>query len=109
MAVVAVTRPNAIVCGDEPLAPNPCPANPERLHNPSPQGYSAWHGWAEAMGKTHRLEVCTDEAHRATNTIYFTSRCVPLDQLPEAQTPLFHGDGPTEEGVETCDAFSCMT
>lgn len=36
--------------------------------------------------------------------VYFNSRAVPLMEIPEAETPLFDGDG-----VETCDAFSCFT
>lgn len=56
--------------------------------------------------KTVELETLLNErrAMLGKDTVYFNSRCVPLVQLTEAQTPLFHG-----EGVETCDAFSCMT
>lgn len=40
-------------------------ANPEpvicpqaHLHTPCPQGYLAWHEWAEKMAKTHQQRQC---------------------------------------------------
>lgn len=29
-----------------------------KLHTPSPEGYLAWHEWAEKKSKTHRQERC---------------------------------------------------
>jgi hypothetical protein len=33
-----------------------CPTR--SLHTEGPDGYSAWHDWAEEMDKTHRQELC---------------------------------------------------
>lgn len=29
-------------------------------HTPSPDGYQAWHEWAEKMSKTHRARRCAE-------------------------------------------------
>jgi len=36
--------------------PEPCPNADE--HTPSPDGYLAWHAWADEMAKTHRSTRC---------------------------------------------------
>lgn len=28
------------------------------LHTPCPDGYLAWHAWADKMGKTHKTRKC---------------------------------------------------
>jgi hypothetical protein len=36
--------------------PRPCPR--ADLHTPAPEGYLAWHEWAEAMSHAHRQRAC---------------------------------------------------
>lgn len=39
------------------VVPNPdCPEADK--HTPCPEGYIAWHRWAEEMSKTHRQRKC---------------------------------------------------
>lgn len=37
---------------------NPIPCSTPEKHTPCPDGYLAWHDWAERMDKTHTSTQC---------------------------------------------------